>query len=59
MKLMGVNQFGVTIYKIKDGEFYCTGIIEAGLEIEGTIKTAKPENITIQRLLKEFLNDTK
>lgn len=53
MILMGVNQFGVIIYKIEDGLFYCTAIIEAGVEIEATIKTAKPENITIQRLLME------
>lgn len=53
MQLIGINQFGVTIYKIEDGLFYCTAIIEAGVNIEATIKTAKPENITIQRLLKE------
>lgn len=58
MILMGVNQFGVTIYKIEDGLFYCTAIIEAGVEIEATIKTAKPENITIQTLLKEQSNES-
>lgn len=54
MILMGVNQFGITIYKIEDGLFYCTAIIEAGVEIEGTIKTSAPEKVTIQRLLKEI-----
>ncbi len=51
MQLIGVNQFGVTVYLIKEGEYYCTAYIDNSTFIEATLKAKKPENITIQMVL--------
>ena len=51
MQLIGVNQYGVTIYKVRSGEYFCTANIDNETYLEATIKTKNPNTITIKKLL--------
>jgi len=53
MELIGINQYGVTIYKIEDGLFHCTYQVSNESYIEATIKTDKPESITLNVLMRK------
>ena len=54
MQLKGTNQYGVTVYEVEPNLYYFTGYIDSSTFLEVTFKTAKPEKVTIQRLLKEI-----